>query len=340
MGRLDLVTRRRVVVWRSKGYSIVQILDRLKEEDITTSAKTIYCLLHKFKTNKSVHDLPRGSRKKLTVEHYCFIDDLLAKDDEITCTQLHQQLHDKFPQVKVSLATVKRAKKDLGWVSSTPHYCQLIREKNKAKRLEWCQKCVNDDERFSDVIWTDECSVQLDPHRKIISRRKGTPKPLKPRPKHPQKIHIWGGISMKGPTPLVMFGGILNATRYAVILENGLLPFIQKYYPRGHRLQQDNDPKHRSKFIQSFFARRNVNWWKTPPESPDLNPIELVWGSLKTYLRNTHFKKEVPRNLSSLKEGISNFWKGLTPEICQAYIMHIHTVIPEVIHRGGEASGY
>ena len=41
-----------------------------------------------------------------------------------------------------------------------------------------------------------------------------------------------------------MFSGILNETRHAVILENGLLPFIQKHYPRGHRLQQDNDPKH------------------------------------------------------------------------------------------------
>jgi len=33
---------------------------------------------------------------------------------------------------------------------------------------------------------------------------------------------------MKEPTPLVMFGGIMNASRYTVILEkfNGLLPEI------------------------------------------------------------------------------------------------------------------
>ena len=134
MGRLSLATRRRVVIWRSKGYFIAQILHQLKEENITTSAKTIYYLLHKFKNTNSVHDLPRGTRKKLTVEHYYFIDDMFAKDDETTCTQVHKELHKNFCEVEVSLAVIKRAKKDLGWVSSTPHYYQLIR----AKRVERC----------------------------------------------------------------------------------------------------------------------------------------------------------------------------------------------------------
>lgn len=212
------------------------------------------------------------------------IDQLLSNDDEITCVQLHQKFHSKFSDISVSLATIKRAKKDLGWVSTTPHYCQLIRENNKQKRVDWCRKCIDEGERFTNVIWTDECTVQLEPHHKTCSRREGMPKPLKPHPKHPQKIHIWGSISMKGPTSLVMFSGIMNATRYAVVLENGLVPFIEDNYARGHRLQQDNDPKHTSKFIEAFFERKNINWWKTPPESPDLNPIENVWSSLQVYL--------------------------------------------------------
>jgi len=40
---------------------------------------------------------------------------------------------------------------------------------------------------------------------------------------------MWGGISMKDPTSLVEFGGILNVMRYAVILEKGWLPFIKNF---------------------------------------------------------------------------------------------------------------
>ena len=28
-----------------------------------------------------------------------------------------------------------------------------------------------------------------------------------------------------------------------------------------------------------------MNWWKTPPESPDLNPIENLWHELKKFIR-------------------------------------------------------
>jgi len=35
-----------------------------------------------------------------------------------------------------------------------------------------------------------------------------------------------------------------------------------------------------------------VNWWKSPAESLDLNPIE-VWGSMKTYLGDKHKPKKL-----------------------------------------------
>ena len=189
---------------------------------------------------------------------------------------------------------------------------------------------------FSDIIFSDECTVQLEQHGRICFRKRLQPRKLKQRPKHPPKLHIWGGISARGATQLVMFKGIMIADRYQKILEKSLIPFIESCYPDHHRLQQDNDPKHTSHQIENFFEAKGINWWRTPPESPDLNPVENVWGSLKQYLR-VYYK---PKNLTELQEGIEQFWQTLTPNVCQRYISHLHKVIPEVIKVNGEPSGY
>ena len=191
-------------------------------------------------------------------------------------------------------------------------------------------------EDFADVIFTDECTVQLEQHSRVCFRKRLQPRVLKQRAKHPIKIHIWGGISIKGATSLVMFTGIMNAVRLGAVYEAGLIPFIHERFPDGHRLYQDNDPKHSSKYIEEFLEQQGVNWWYSPPESPDLNPIELVWGSLKQYLRN-HFK---PKNLEELKAGIEQFWLTLTPQVCTKYISHLKKVIPKIISVGGSPSGY
>lgn len=133
-----------------------------------------------------------------------------------------------------------------------------------------------------------------------------------------------------------MFTGNMNAVRLGKIFEAGLLPFINEVFPDGHRLYQDNDPKHASNYINDFFEEHHVNWWASPPESPDLNPIENIWGSMKQYLRN-HYK---PRNLNELKQGIQQFWLTLTPEVCSRYIGHLHRVIPKVVAVSGNPSGY
>ena len=66
----------------------------------------------------------------------------------------------------------------------------------------------------------------------------------------------------------------MNATRYEDILSASLLSFVRNTYPDGHRPYQDNDPKHTRKFIQNFFLQNGINWWKSPAESPNLNPNE------------------------------------------------------------------
>ena len=200
----------------------------------------------------------------------------------------------------------------------------------------WCKEQVEADEKFDDVLFCDESTIQLDHHSRLCFRKRFEKRKLKQRAKHPVKVHIWGGICAKGATKLVFFTGIMNAKRLAAVYEAGLVPFIRERLPDSHRLYQDNDPKHSSKFIEDYLEERNINWWYSPPESPDLNPIELVWGSLKQYLRSQY----KPHNLEELKTGIETFWLTLTPTKCRKYISHLKKVIPKIIEVQGAPSGY
>ena len=84
------------------------------------------------------------------------------------------------------------------------------------------------------------------------------------------------------------------------------------------------------------MQQNDVNHWVTPPESPDMNPIENVWAALKFYIR----RRKKPRNQQELIDGISEYWNTLTPELCSRYIDHLFKVIPKVVENQGAASGY
>ena len=104
----------------------------------------------------------------------------------------------------------------------------------------------------------------------------------------------------------------MNATLYVQILEQSLVPFIRSTFPELHRFMQDNEPKHTSRTAADFFAQHGINWWKTPPESPDANPIENLWHELKEYIR----REVKPQNKAELLSGIEQFWDTVDDVKC------------------------
>ena len=118
---------------------------------------------------------------------------------------------------------------------------------NKAKRSEFAQMCLDTEDSFENVIWTDESSVQLIRHCQTMTVKIGKERALKPAAKHAIKVHVWAGISKRGATNICVFNQTMDGVLYTQILERYLLPFIEKHF-RGteYRFMQDNDPKHTS----------------------------------------------------------------------------------------------
>ena len=107
----------------------------------------------------------------------------------------------------------------------------------------------------------------------------------------------------------------MDATIYITILQAGLLPFIHDKYQESRRFIQDNDPKHTSKKAAAFFEQEGVNWWRTPAESPDMNPIENLWHELKEFIR----REVKPQNKSDLILGIKRFWNTVNSKMLQVH---------------------
>ena len=128
----------------------------------------------------------------------------------------------------------------------------------------------------------------------------------------------------------------MDADLFCNILETTLVPFIRERLP-DHRFMQDNDPKHTSRRAQTFFEEHNINWWQTPPESPDLN-LEDLWHELKFFLES----KVKPRTKQELVDGIRKFWeRRITAEKCAKYIDHVlYKAIPAVVKAEGAAIKY
>ena len=105
------------------------------------------------------------------------VEEQMQKNDETTAYQLHHLLVEN--RIEISLKMVLRCRTTLGWTFRGSAYCQLIREANKVKRLQWSEQ--HKDDNFDGVIWMDEATVQLETHRRFCCRKIGqAPKP-KPR---------------------------------------------------------------------------------------------------------------------------------------------------------------
>ena len=78
-----------------------------------------------------------------------------------------------------------------------------------------------------------------------------------------------------------------------------------------------------------------MNWWPTPPESPDINPIENLWHEME-FLR----REIKPKRKDELIEGIETFWQTVDVSKCRKYIRHLRKVVPKIIEYKGGATGY
>ena len=175
--------KQRILYFYYQGWKAPTIAKRLKQEGLSGSRRGIDKFLKRFLETGSIARQPgQGRPSKITSEIKDIVEAQMRLDDETTAIQLHQLLISRG--YNISKRTVLRCRTSLGWTFRGSAYCQLIREANKVKRLNFAQKYIEEATSatgFEDVVWTDECSVQLETHRRFCCRKRGEP------PKHKRR---------------------------------------------------------------------------------------------------------------------------------------------------------
>ncbi len=98
-----------------------------------------------------------------------------------------------------------------------------------------------------------------------------------------------------------------------------------------HFFQHDNDPKHTSKATVGFLKKNRVKVIQWPSMSPDLNPIEHLWGILMRQVEH-----HSPSSIQSLKEVILEEWKKIDLAKCRQLVHSMPRRLGAVIkHHGG-----
>ena len=76
---------------------------------------------------------------------------------------------------------------------------------------------------------------------------------------------VWGGISVRSRTELLVLNGTLTGQRYInEVLQPVVLPFVQQHHVV---LQDDNARPHRARIVQQFLQQNNVDHLDWPARS-------------------------------------------------------------------------
>jgi transposase len=232
---------------------------------------------------------PRGRPSKLTPEIIAQVHLATTEDPHLGSRKLAKIITDKTG-TSISAQMVNAIRHNLHFRWAKARICPVITPIQEEKRVNFSHEHLTGAIDWTkDVIISDESRFGLYCDSRSLWMQRGVynERTFHPLPKHDSSIMVWGAIGWNYKSKLIVVVGTLNGKRYRKMLkDNGVFDdmrahFAQNEDGRPGYFQQDGAPAHRAKKTMKCLLKRVnvIDGW--PPNSPDLSPIENVWGILK-----------------------------------------------------------
>ncbi len=242
------------------------------------------------------------------------------------------------PGLHVSIERVK----EFDYSCRIPLVKPLLNHRQRQRRLTLAKEKKNwTVAQWSKVLFSDESKfcISFGNQGPRVWRKGGeahSPSCMKSSVKFPQSVMIWGAMSSAGVRPLCFLKTNVTAHVYQEILEHFMLPSADKLFEDADFIfQQDLAPAHTAKNTKSWLNDHGVGVLDWPANSPDLNPIENLWGIVKRKMRNKR-----PKNADELKATVKETWASIPPQQCHKLITSMPRRIEAVIKAKGAPTKY
>ena len=141
---------------------------------------------------------------------------------------------------------------------------------------------------------------------------------------------VWGGISHRLKSPLIVIAGNLTGVGYRDEIPRPVaVPFVQQHHLI---FQQDNTRPHVARDCQDFLVDHNINPLDCPPHSPDLSPIEHLWDKMDRRVRG---RQKAPVTIDQLRAALLEEWDNIPMRRINALMNSMHWRIRAVTDARG-----
>jgi hypothetical protein len=151
-------------------------------------------------------------------------------------------------------------------------------------------------------------------------------------------LMVWAAFCFYGKSEIVIRPCRGDSVVYQKLLQANLLPFIRRLGAGRWIFQQDNASVHASASTKEWLERKRLENLPWPALSPDLNPIENLWGQLARAVYDDGRKQY--DTVEELRHAVVQKWAEIELASLETLIESMPQRMYQVIRNGGAQTKY